>query len=441
MPLLAMHGRWANAPGTIDDPNPPPPPPPPPGSYKAPVTGVGPRSAGNISGRAADIGFVVADCDWQTLQPTEGGPIVTSTTSGLGWNQIETARANNLPYRLRVHCGDQAPSWAKNTGGAPMTLIQTEQKPGQPPPGAETFTCGRWWTAAYLAAWGGFMQDLAALLEDDPLCREVASHPATTHYAEPFQRGTKPVEATAGPNAGKTNVQVIYETMIASGVSAADAQAEKNAGGGIIGPSRADKAAMLWPTDLVTVGSARIPRWRTFGWETTRFYIPFNPFQQWEVTNAGSSTFAYNVRADPGGWTATCINTMSTNMRAQVVVGNNSLRAPLSAAGPAYTQLYKDLTDATASANGYQTATQEILTQQYDLVAPGSSASQALATTIRLGLGMITEANDIPESLVTAPVTALRGRSIELPPNWQNNLSAADAATFNNFAAGNPTGS
>lgn len=354
------------------------------------------------------MGFVVADLHWSKLQPTPNGPIDTTGTGPGTWSQLKTALRYGVDVRVRVHCGDEAPAWAKSLGGDPLTLVLTEESGDD---GSETFTCGRWWTQEYLSGWGQLMEKLAPLLEGQERVKEIASHPATTVYAEPFQRGTRGVTSKA---TGMTNVEVIYRAMKQTDPDGAQVE---TSGGLVVGPAKLDAAAILWPTT----------RWESFGWETTRYYLPFNPFQQWRVIT--ESPFTYTAIADPGGWTQTAIAQVVESMGDRVVIANNSLRVPLSVLGGKYTVMVAAFPDDALT--GFQTATQERLTAAYRTVVPTATDTQALHATLDVGLGIVS----------TSPSTALHARSVELPPGWPGVLTdPARCATYNATAANNPSG-
>ncbi len=391
---------------------------PRPSFLKPPITGLIPRQVSQVGARAGDLGGVVADCYWSLLQPNEGGEIDQTGTAKGSWKEIADALATGLPVRLRIKCGVHSPEWAMDLGGERLTIIN----PSDP---AETHEVPRWWKPEYLAAWGDFMGKMAALLDLNPQIREVASHPATTIFAEPFQRGTKNVAAATGPNAGKTNVQVYHEAGL-TGV-------QLDNKGKIIAPDPLDTAAILWPTQLEANGS---PRWRNLGWQQTRYYLPFNPLQSWKVTS--TSPFEFSPVSNPVSWTATAIGTIAASMQSRVILGNNSLRVPLSQAGVKYPGMYHDIT-AELSANSYQTATASRLQAAYQVAHPGATQAEALAATLDVAFGAISSSND-PEGLVTSPATHLRARSVELPDGWASLLTPEQCNAYNELAESMPSG-
>lgn len=431
MTAVSGAGPWLNAPGVST---------PPTATLKAPMAGIGPRTASPL-GRPDDVGGVVCDMTWAALQPSPDGPIVTNGTGPGTWAQITTARSNGTPYRVRIHAGDAAPTWVKNLAGGPLFLVITERKPGDnTPPGTTGYTAPYFWTAAVLNAWGDLMRLVAALLESDPLCLEVASHPSTLQYAEPFMRhttsGVYSVNAIPGhPNYGKSNVQVLYDSMRASGVSAADAQVAVNAAGtAAVGPSAADAASLIWPMEEVTVGSQRMSRWQSFGFDSTRYYLAINPLQQWWGPNPPGNNQPYSGVSDPGDWSSTTgLGGMVAAMGPRIVLGNNSIRLPLAVTGPKYAALYVAMHNYRNNVTGFQTATQDILNARYRAFVGDQSVSPSvvLRQVIDVAMGIVTAANDNPTGLVSAPVTDLRAAFVELPPGWDANITPAQAAVWN----------
>ena len=69
-----------------------------------------------------------------------------------------------LAVKLRVWAGFMAPDWAKNIGGAPISVTHN----GNP------HTIGRFWSPAYRKAFTNLQTLLAAKYDNDPLIREVA---------------------------------------------------------------------------------------------------------------------------------------------------------------------------------------------------------------------------------------------------------------------------
>lgn len=408
--LLRYLPKWSAA----------PPSSPAASGLKQPLTGIVPRSMSDLNGRTADVGGVVAQVTWALLQPTQSADLDTANTAAGSYVEIVNALATGLPVRVRVLCGDSSPDWAKNIYGAGSSLTICD-----PDNGAVTYTVPQWWQTPFLAAWADLMARLALLLESNAQIVEIASNPATTIYGEPCQRGTKNTVATTGVNTGKTNVQVYYEAGLTGCVL--------DGSGHPTGPDPKDAAAILWPTEIEANGRSR---WQNLGWATTRYYLPFNPVQQWQVTAV--SPFTFKSITDPGSWTSAAIGRTAANMRGRVILANNSLRVPLAQAGVKYPGIYQS-ESLQQSANGYQTATTSRLVAAYKTVRTGATSIQALVATLDVGFGNITSASD-PEGLVSSPASSLRARSIELPSGWDTLLTSPQCAAYNDRAAANTTG-
>lgn len=399
----------------------PPPPPPPPPELKPGVYGIGPRNAQGVLGRQADLGFVVADVYLSELIPVEGGEIDTTRVGARSFGEIERALDSELPVRVRIHTGRRAPEWMKNLGGGPWTLVNTEGDAD----GSETYTNPAFIESAYLDAYGDAVGKAAKILEPIAQIREVSTNAASTYYGEPMVRGTKNLAATVGPNTGKTNVRVMYEGGI-TGVVKSGAQ--------VLGPDPKDAAAVLWLFERQANG---LTRWENLGFKTTAHYLAFNPFQQWEVTQL--NPFQYTVRANPANWTNDEIGLLAADMGPRIVIGNNSLRVPLIQAGPGYPDLYAAMAAQAKAPIGFQTATLARLLDAYQTAVPSGTSKAALLRTLDVGFGIMDSTNDVPNGLVTSPVTRLPARSIELPDSWSPNLTPAECAVYNEAGAANPT--
>lgn len=378
---------------------------------KAAMTGlVAEYPGGWNAARAADLGGLWTKLYWSELQPTAYGPIDTASAS---WVRLLAAVATGLPVRARIFAGKEAPAWVMTLGGGPLQTFD-------PYDGTALADTPRWWTGDVLSAYADFMTKVAALVEPMATVVEVASHVATTTYAEPCMRGTAKTLASDG----LTNV----ERYLAAGLGSAVLL------NGItpIGPAALDQAALRFPFDLVAGRS----RWESWGFATTRLYLAHNPVQSWKI-NAGSSR-GYDALTNPGNFTGTMITAERNNLGARAVVANNSLRVPFSALGSAYATLYQQMTSSGAAV-GMQCATMVRMLAAYQTVKPTATNAQALAATLDVAFGIVTSAND-PLGLLPTGVPRIRGRSVEVPSSWDALLSSAQCATYNGLAAANPTG-
>lgn len=420
-------GKWINAPASAPRQTP----------MKDPVTGIMPRGYAQISGRASDLGGVVVDIKADDLWPD--GLAAAHDESVL--DDLDAA-LGSMAVRCRVHWGIHAPSDVRAMAGGPIYIVDPTDSTLPLYDTIEEVPV--WWSAENFNAWATAMMFFANRYESTANFREVASHPATTHYAEPFQRGTKErAIAISGPNAGKNNMEVFTDAGNAGHTPKNVGEVGDNIA--TIGPAAVEQAALLWPTEVLPDGRTR---WRSFGFETTRLYLPVNPYQGWKPTtfteqdpaNPDKTYYPSGFRpeTDPGSWTATFIGRSSTDMRARLVLGNNSLRVPLIQAGPKYPTMYNNLTSA-ISTQGFQTATTTRLRDAYRTVASDATIAQALAATLDVAFGVITADND-PLGLVTSPVHHLRARSVELPDGWSSHLTSEQCAYYNTLAEAMPIG-
>src|SRR5665213_818472 len=117
---------------------------------------------------------------WAQLEPVRDGALNTQAID----QGLEAVRAYNAKHpdhplraKLRILAGENAPDWAKEIGGRPLTLAK---KRGNP------FTVGRFWSIPYRQAWRRLQDGLAARYDQDPLVEEVAVSYCSVYTAEPF---------------------------------------------------------------------------------------------------------------------------------------------------------------------------------------------------------------------------------------------------------------
>jgi hypothetical protein len=119
---------------------------------------------------------------WKDLQPTSGGPLTANNAID---QAVAAARRLNAPslglgLKLRVYTGIYAPDWAKSLGGAPVNVVDPQDK--------EQGTVGRFWTDAFGRAYADLEQKLAERYDGVAEVREVVVSRCTTFFAEPFIR-------------------------------------------------------------------------------------------------------------------------------------------------------------------------------------------------------------------------------------------------------------
>jgi hypothetical protein len=142
------------------------------------------------SGQPTDPGFdgvldgYVVLARWADLQPSAGAPIASNNAIDKAIAQVRAydAARRSHPWllKLRVTAGIDAPEWAKNIGGPPVTIISD-----RPP---LTGTVGRFWLPAYQAAYTDLQSKLAARYDSVPEIREVVISMCQTVFDEPMIR-------------------------------------------------------------------------------------------------------------------------------------------------------------------------------------------------------------------------------------------------------------
>jgi hypothetical protein len=136
-------------------------------------------NVGEIARYAAAFSGIVVNETWAQLEPSPGhftlAPLTRSLAAVRAYNRAHPVHP--LTVKLRLWGGFTAPGWAKTLGGTTPVTFSTPTASG---------TTGRWWTAAYRAAWSTFQHRLAASFDGDPLIGSVAVSSCATLTAEPF---------------------------------------------------------------------------------------------------------------------------------------------------------------------------------------------------------------------------------------------------------------
>lgn len=141
-----------------------------------------PFSTVNVSEVAPDANAfsgIVVNETWAQLEPARGhftlAPLRQSLAVIRAYNRAHPGHL--LRVKLRFWGGFTAPGWAKTLGGTTPVTFATATASG---------TTGRWWTAAYRAAWSQFQHRVADSFDSDPLIGSVAVSSCATLTAEPF---------------------------------------------------------------------------------------------------------------------------------------------------------------------------------------------------------------------------------------------------------------
>lgn len=169
-----------------------------------------PFTTSYISGYPGLFGGIVINETWADLQPTQGGAIVTTAVDNdLAAVQMYNGMSNvtqssPVSVKLRIYAGSNAPLWAKNLPGGPLTIYRN-------PAGCngQTDTCpltlGPYWTTAYINAWRSFQAQVAAKYDTNSLIVAVAVTSCAEQTDEPFVQSSGPISKANLQAAGLTD--------------------------------------------------------------------------------------------------------------------------------------------------------------------------------------------------------------------------------------------
>ena len=126
---------------------------------------------------------VVVNVSWSQLEPTQGTFDFSTLDASLSAVQAYNDQhpSAQLGVRLRVFGADDAPDWAKNLDGTPISITANGQSRG---------TDGQWWKPDYRSAWAALQQALAQRYDNNPLVREVVVASCASLTDEPFIMAT-----------------------------------------------------------------------------------------------------------------------------------------------------------------------------------------------------------------------------------------------------------
>jgi hypothetical protein len=142
----------------------------------------------NVKAFPGMFGGIVFNGTWAEMQQEDGARLDTTRLD----EALETVRAYNahhptapLGVKLRIYSGNQAPEWAKDIAGGPVTINRN-------PLGCQRMdkicpiTIGKVWDPRYIAKWRAFQRGLAAKYDREPLIRAVAITSCAMETDEPF---------------------------------------------------------------------------------------------------------------------------------------------------------------------------------------------------------------------------------------------------------------
>jgi hypothetical protein len=132
------------------------------------------------------FGGIVVNATWKEMQPEPRGHVdfsrIDAALAQVRRYNVANAAAP-LGVNIRIFAGNQAPGWAKQIDGGPVTIFRNPQ-------GCHTGPCpttiGKVWNPEYIAAWRAFQQQVAAQYDAEPLIRAVSITSCATQTDEPF---------------------------------------------------------------------------------------------------------------------------------------------------------------------------------------------------------------------------------------------------------------
>lgn len=154
-----------------------------------------PLDISNVTKYAGEFGGIVINAGWNQMQPSATGPLDFSVVE-TGLTAVRAYNAANpaapLGIKLRIYAGSNAPQWAKNLPGGPITIYRNPAGCG-----GKTDTCvltlGAFWTQPYIVAWRAFQAQVAAKYDAEPLIKAVAVTSCAEQTDEPFVASSGPI--------------------------------------------------------------------------------------------------------------------------------------------------------------------------------------------------------------------------------------------------------
>ena len=267
---------------------------------KSMIHGLVDRDGPPPSGFVGAVTNFVVDAPWSELQPTAGGALAPDNVIDQAITAADSLNAaagdGKVKVKIRLMAGVDAPAWAQQLGGAPVTLVNPED--------GTTGTVGRFWTTAFGQAYDQLWAELAATYDNVPVIHEITVARCMTFTDEPFLRDTS----------DPANVQ----SLLAAGFSlTADEQCQEQE---------------------IQVGS---------DWHHTRIGVAFNPYQAVQADGSATTDEAF---------TASMMEYCRSELGSQCVLENNSIRTPPLAG--AYSNMYLSM-EALGAPITFQTATED----------------------------------------------------------------------------------
>jgi hypothetical protein len=290
--ILASCGNPAPSPPTSTATITPSPIPAP--SLKPMIQGLIDRDGPPAASLAGTVTTFVVNVAWSELQPMPFGPLATNNPID---RAIAAARSlgPGMGVKIRLLTGIDAPGWAKQIDGGPVSVYSTLDHVAG--------TVGRFWTDDFGKAYADLWDKLAATYDNVPEIREITASRCMLVFAETFERDTSDPSTV--------------RNLLAAGFS-----------------TSADQTCIK---QEIAEGTA---------WRHTRVGVAFNPYQ--EIFSTGA------VRTNEP-FTLTMMQYCRAQLGAQCVLENNSIRWP--PLGAAYADMYSAM-QALGAPLSFQTATE-----------------------------------------------------------------------------------
>lgn len=267
---------------------------------KSMIHGLVDRNGPPPSGYLGAVTNFVVGAPWSELQPTAGGPLAAGNVIDQAITAADSLNAaagdGKVEIKIRLMAGVDAPAWAQQLGGGPVSLVNPED--------GTTGTVGRFWTNAFGQAYDQLWSELAAAYDNVPVIHEITVARCMTFSDEPFLRDiSDPANA---------------QSLLAAGFSlTADEQCEQQE---------------------IQVGS---------DWHHTRIGVAFNPYQAVQTDGTATTDEAF---------TASMMEYCRAQLGPQCVLENNSIRTP--PLSGAYAEMYASMEELGPPIT-FQTATEE----------------------------------------------------------------------------------
>lgn len=142
----------------------------------------------NVDAFPGLFGGIVLNVAWSQMETSPTAPLnFAYTDAALGEVQQYNDAHPDAPLgvKLRIYGGSNAPQWAKDLDGGPITIYRNPAGCG-----GQTDSCvltvGPFWTQTYIEFWRAFQAKVAAKYDANPLIEAVAVTSCASQTDEPF---------------------------------------------------------------------------------------------------------------------------------------------------------------------------------------------------------------------------------------------------------------